>query len=74
MGSKRRRWLNQSTHSRVANSTAAKLCQGPRRVSAIGGRGDRQHRADRLDPVGIAMIVDEGDHGLDRRSSSAIAK
>jgi len=29
---------------------------------------------DRLDPMDLAMIVDEGDHGLDRRSSSAIAE
>jgi hypothetical protein len=34
-------------------------------------RGDRQNPADRLDPVGIAMIVDERDHVFDRRSSSA---
>jgi hypothetical protein len=33
--------------------------------------GDRQDPADRLDPVIIAMTVDEGDHGLNRRSSSA---
>src|SRR3954452_16570280 len=31
IGSKRRRLLNQSTHSRVANSTASKLRQGPPR-------------------------------------------
>jgi hypothetical protein len=31
MGSKRRRWLNQSTHSRVANATASAWRQGPRR-------------------------------------------
>src|SRR6478609_9517396 len=31
MGSRRRRWLNQSTHSRVANSTASAWRQGPRR-------------------------------------------
>jgi len=31
MGSSRRRVLNQSTHSRVAHSTASKLRQGPRR-------------------------------------------
>jgi hypothetical protein len=35
---------------------------------------DRQHVADRLDPMRPTMIVDEADHGLDRRSSSAIAK
>jgi hypothetical protein len=31
MGSKSRRLLNQYTHSRVANSTASKFRQGPRR-------------------------------------------
>ncbi len=31
MGSRRRRLLNQSTHSSVANSTASKLRHGPRR-------------------------------------------
>ena len=35
---------------------------------------DRQHPADRLDPIRPAVIVDEGDHGLCRRSSSARAK
>ena len=40
----------------------------------VGRRGDRQHLADRLDPVRLAMIVDERDHGLNRRSSSAWAK
>jgi len=45
-----------------------------RRMRPIGRRGDRQNLADRLDPVRLAMIVDEGDHGLNRRSSSAWAK
>ncbi|MFC7473894.1 hypothetical protein ACFQS7_05990 [Dankookia sp. GCM10030260] len=39
-----------------------------------GRRGDPQHPADRLAPVGCAVIVDERDHGFDRRSSSATAK
>src|SRR5919202_1439961 len=43
-------------------------------VLVVSGRGDRQHLADRLDPVGLTMRVDEGDHGLKRRSSSALAK
>jgi hypothetical protein len=30
IGSSRRRLLNQSTHSRVANSTVSKLRHGPR--------------------------------------------
>ena len=37
-------------------------------------RSDPQHLADRLDPEGPAMIIDERDHGFDRRSGSAIAK
>src|SRR5665213_3580171 len=40
----------------------------------IARRGDRQNLADRLDPMRLAMIVDERDHGLNRRSSSAWAK
>src|SRR5271165_3853873 len=43
-------------------------------MGAIGRWGDRQHLADRLDPIDSTMIVDEGDHGLNRRSSSAWAK
>src|SRR5690606_15838902 len=39
-----------------------------------GRRGDRQHTADRLDPVRIAVSVDKGDHRFSGRSSSAIAK
>src|ERR1700682_3515850 len=52
----------------------------PGRIGAPGGMrmvgrwGDRQHPADRLDPIRRAVIVDEGDHGLCRRSSSARAK
>jgi hypothetical protein len=50
------------------------------RIGASGGvgvirrRGDRQNAADRLDPVAGAVLVDKGDHGLNRRSSSAWAK
>src|SRR5258708_1684980 len=43
-------------------------------MGTIGRRGDRQHLADRLDPIRRPMIVDESDHGLNRRSSSAWAK
>ncbi len=46
----------------------------PRGVRVIAGRGDLQHTTDRLDPVSPAIIVYEGDHGLNRRSSSAWAK
>ena len=41
---------------------------------ASDGEVMREALRDRLDPVDAAMIVDEGDHGLDWRSSSAIAK
>src|SRR3981189_1037672 len=40
----------------------------------VGGRGDRQRLADRLDPIRFPMIIDERDHGFTRRSSSAWAK
>jgi hypothetical protein len=46
----------------------------PGGVGVIRRRGDRQNAADRLDPVTGAMPVDEGDHRLNRRSSSARAK
>ena len=41
----------------------------PGDMVVVGRRGDRQHLADRLDPVRLAVIVDERDHGLNRRSS-----
>jgi hypothetical protein len=44
------------------------------RMGVIARGGDPQNLADRLDPMRPTMIVDESDHGLDRRSSSAIAK
>src|SRR5256714_9122941 len=40
----------------------------------VGRRGDRQHLADRLDPIRFPVIIDERDHGFTRRSSSAWAK
>ncbi len=40
----------------------------------IGGRGNRQQSADRLDPEHRAVFVDEGDHRFSGRSSSAWAK
>src|SRR3954469_3691099 len=43
-------------------------------MGTVRRRGDRQHLADRLDPVGIAVLVDERLHRLNGRSSSAIAK
>src|SRR6266550_4704666 len=46
----------------------------PALVFVVCRRGDRQLRADRLDPVCIAMRVNERDHDFPRRSSSAWAK
>ena len=43
-------------------------------VLVVGRRGDRQHLADRLDLALIAMLIDERDHHLRWRSSSAAAK
>jgi hypothetical protein len=43
-------------------------------MGVVGRGGDRQNLADRLDPMRPTMIVDERDHGLYRRSSSAVAK
>jgi hypothetical protein len=42
-----------------------------RDVLVVGGWGDRQDTADRLDPIGIAVIVNESDHRRNGRSSSA---
>src|SRR5690606_28820622 len=46
----------------------------PRRMRVVGRRSDRQHFADRLDSVNVAVFVNERRHGLNRRSSSAWAK
>ena len=43
-------------------------------ISIIGGRGDRQNVADRLDPVSLAVRVYKDHCYFVRRSSSAIAK
>src|SRR4029077_10172398 len=45
-----------------------------RGVGMVGAWGDRQDPADQLDPMRLAVIVDERDHGLDRRAGPAIAK
>ena len=39
----------------------------PGRVLPVARRGDLQHLADRLDPVGVAVPVDEFPHDLMRR-------
>ena len=43
-------------------------------VPEVRRRGNRHDGADRLDPVGVAMVIDELHHHLGRRSSSACAK
>ena len=47
-------------------------CQ--RRVMSIARRGDLQYLADRLDPEGVAVLINKGSQDLMRRSSSAWAK
>jgi hypothetical protein len=39
----------------------------------VGRRGDRQHLANRLDPMRLAVSIDERDHRLNGRSSAAWA-
>lgn len=43
-------------------------------VVPVGLPGNRQHLADRLDPMDLAVIVNERDHRLSGRSSSAWAE
>ena len=43
-------------------------------MAVICRRGDPHHRADRLDPIRVSVIVYESDGHLPRRSSSAWAK
>src|SRR3954454_20194393 len=43
-------------------------------MGVVGRGGDRQHLADRLDPMRPTMIVNEGDHGLGRRPGSPLSK
>ena len=46
----------------------------PGNMGVVGRRGDLNNSADRLDPVFVAVRIDEADHGFHRRSSSAWAK
>src|SRR5262249_28808558 len=43
-------------------------------VAVVRRWGDRQEAADRLDPIGVPMLINEGHHHFGRRSSSACAK
>src|SRR5471032_1214067 len=45
-----------------------------RGVTPVAGRGNLQDFANRLDPIRLAVLVDERSHDLKRRSSSAWAK
>jgi len=68
MGSKRRRWLNQSTHSRVANSTASAWRQGPRRriTSVLNKPMTVSARA-------VVAVADAADGGFDAGSGQALS-
>src|SRR5688572_5199409 len=46
----------------------------PRPLLVVHGRGDRRDIANRLDPELRPVLLDEADHHLCRRSSSALAK
>ncbi len=66
IGSRRRRLLYQSTHSRVANSTASRQRQGPRR--RITSVLNRPLLLDAVRPTGQGVVVgitDAADGGLD---------
>ncbi|EAQ04625.1 hypothetical protein OB2597_05065 [Pseudooceanicola batsensis HTCC2597] len=52
----------------------ARRINPPRPMRMIRRRGDRQQVADRLDPMDVAVVIDERDHRFDGRSSSAWAK
>src|SRR5690606_22245397 len=45
-----------------------------RNAFVVARWGDRQNPADRLDPICIAVLINERDHRLNGRSSSAWAK
>jgi hypothetical protein len=62
--------VERPTHAR-----ARRLECGSVSIARVVRRGgDRQHRADRLDPIRRAVVVDERHHHFARRSSSACAK
>jgi len=46
----------------------------PDRMAPVGRRGNPQHSADRLDPIGIPVLIDVGVQDFSLRSSSAWAK
>ena len=60
----------------VASSASAALFRAATKgcVPSVSRRGNLQNLADRLNPVGVAVLVDEVPQDLSRRSSSAWAK
>lgn len=77
MGASRRRWFNQSTHLRVANSTASRLRHGPR--GRIRSQGEHLHLSRRqgappeLAPVPDHQVRAEGhQHPQVRRAESGL--
>src|SRR5690606_19469974 len=73
--------LGKDPHDlRLEGFVALGTCRQPRGIPAlgntlmIGGWGDWQDAADRLDPIMPTMLVDKGDHRFSGRSSSAWAK
>jgi hypothetical protein len=72
--------LEDAIDLRPQGGIPARSCRQPggvgllRPMIEIRGRGDRQHLADRLDPIGSTVIVYKGNHRFNGRSSSAWAK
>ncbi len=59
-------------HSNPA--TSAQAATTSERAASVARRGNPQDLADRLDPEGVAMLIDEGLQDLKRRSSFAWVK
>lgn len=53
--------LNLWDQYRIVPGTCAAQCRIAlrRSMTTVAGRGDLQYLADRLNPVGVAMLVDE---------------
>ncbi len=65
----------RSQHLATLCTSAAQSRIAPLRgVTPVAGRGDLQDFVNRLDPIRLAVLVDELSHDLKRRSSSAWAK
>jgi hypothetical protein len=68
MGARRRRWLYQSTHSRVAYSTA--MMEAPRATPVDHLR--LEQAVDRLCQGVVIAVADTADGQLDARSDQAL--